>query len=123
MAGNLAILWEQANNRGYSFSYSFNGTYLRVKFHPRSGSRVTSGWSVIIPFHRSTEQLALCVQSWFESDLGTTGDPTITIGALEWLLKACKTFGIEPISLTDFSQFRQLPSLEPMDTERWRAEL
>lgn len=75
MAGKLAILWEQANRKGHLLSHTFNGRYLRAKFYPRLPMPVSMSWSVIIPFHRSVEQLKASVKSWLESDLiATTGE-------------------------------------------------
>jgi GT2 family glycosyltransferase len=72
MAGKLAILWEQANRKGCLLSHTFNGRYLRAKFHPREPRSVASNWSVIIPFHRSVGQLRASVKSWLESDLAAS---------------------------------------------------
>jgi glycosyltransferase involved in cell wall biosynthesis/peptidoglycan/xylan/chitin deacetylase (PgdA/CDA1 family) len=72
MAGKLAILWEQANRKGCLLSHTFNGRYLRAKFHPRRPTPVSSNWSIIIPFHRSAQQLKATVKSWLQSDLTTT---------------------------------------------------
>lgn len=74
MAGKLAILWEQANLKGRFLSYTFNGRYLRPKLHPRERRPVSLNWSVIIPFHRSVEQLKATVKSWLESDLTANGE-------------------------------------------------
>ncbi len=75
MAGKLIILWEHANRKGNLLSYTFNGRYLRPKFQRRKAAAVNSNWSVVIPFHRSAEQLKNSVKSWLESDLMmTTGE-------------------------------------------------
>jgi|GEM_PF-1991040 len=79
MAGKLAILWEQANRNGRLLSYSFNGRYLRPHFQVREASSVNSNWSVVIPFHRSVEQLRNTVKSWLESDLMLTNAELIII--------------------------------------------
>lgn len=72
MAAKLAILWGEANRKGCLLSHTFNGRYLRAKFYPREATPVSSNWSVVIPFHRSAEQLRAAVRSWLQSDLMTT---------------------------------------------------
>lgn len=79
MAGKLAILWEQANRNGRLLSYSFNGRYLRPRFQVREASSVNSNWSVVIPFHRSVDQLKNTVKSWLQSDLMLTNAELIII--------------------------------------------
>lgn len=74
-AAKLPILWEQAARRGYELSYNFDGKLLRGKFQPKAVIPPNSRWSVIIPFHRSLDQLRHSLRSWLESDLiATTGE-------------------------------------------------
>lgn len=67
-SAKLPILQEQANRRGYSMSYVFQGNMLKGKFRLSLSVSPGLSWSVVIPFHRSLEQLGNSLRSWLESD-------------------------------------------------------
>lgn len=77
-SAKLPILWEQALRRNYAMSYSFNGAILKGKFQPPAAALPNRRWSIIIPFHRSLEQLRNALISWLESDfLAAAGEIVI----------------------------------------------